>query len=496
MNAPQYDAIIIGSGAGGAAAAYRLVRAGLRVALLEKGPRLPKDGSTLDIRRVVHQGEFLSREIWRDSAGREFAPEEHFNLGGKTKWYGAALLRFAPHEFAPDVDHGCLGWPIDYPTLAPYYDEAEELLTVRRFPIEPGLSRIVSRITRNPSTWTASPLPMGLAGGILHDAAEAAHFDGFASVRALKSDAEQSLLMRVMGDPRLTLLTNTEAVDLIGNPRHPARIIGVRTSDDQHLLGTHILLGAGALHSPRLLERYLTRSNLTAALPVAHSIGRNLKLHLLTAMVAVSARKQSDLVRKTTVLLNERYPHSSVQPLGFDAELIATLIPKLVPRALAAEIGKRAYGFFLQTEDGSDRRNRVLDGDGDGPPTLNYDASRTQPALREHRRFTRAFQRVLIGAGFFSFTQRIGLAGTAHACGTLPAGDDPAHAVVDANGSVFGMPGLYVVDGSVLPRSSRVNPSLTIYAWALRVAHLIASRTAVSGAGSSIKRSQVNHENV
>jgi choline dehydrogenase-like flavoprotein len=302
--------------------------------------------------------------------------------------------------------------------------------------------------------------------------------------------------MRVMGDPRLTLLTNTEAVDLIGNPRHPARIIGVRTSDDQHLLGTHILLGAGALHSPRLLERYLTRSNLTAALPVAHSVGRNLKLHLLTAMVAVSARKQSDLVRKTTVLLNERYPHSSVQPLGFDAELIATLIPKLVPRALAAEIGKRAYGFFLQTEDGSDRRNRVLDGDGDGPPTLNYDASRTQPALREHRRFTRAFQRVLIGAGFFSFTQRIGLAGTAHACGTLPAGDDPAHAVVDANGSVFGMPGLYVVDGSVLPRSSRVNPSLTIYAWALRVAHLIASRTAVSGAGSSIKRFQVNHENV
>ena len=119
MNTPPYDAIVIGSGAGGAAAAYRLVRAGLRVALLEKGPPLPKDGSTLDIKRVVHQGEFLSREIWRDGAGREFAPEEHFNLGGKTKWYGAALLRFAPHEFTPDVDHGCRGWPIDYANLAP-----------------------------------------------------------------------------------------------------------------------------------------------------------------------------------------------------------------------------------------------------------------------------------------------------------------------------------------------------------------------------------------
>jgi choline dehydrogenase-like flavoprotein len=312
----------------------------------------------------------------------------------------------------------------------------------------------------------------------------------------LKSDAEQSLLMRVMGDPRLTLLTNTEAADLIGDPRHPARIMGVRTSDDRRLLGSHVLLAAGALHSPRLLERYLTRNNLAAVLPAANSVGRNLKLHLLTAMVAVSARKQSDLLRKTTVLLNERYPHSSVQPLGFDGELIATLIPRLVPRALASVVGHRAYGFFLQTEDGSDARNRVVDGEGHQPPLLDYDASRIRPAAREHRRFTRAFQRALLGAGLVSFTQRIGLAGTAHVCGTLAAGTDAAHAVVDANGAVFGMPGLHVVDGSVLPRSSRVNPSLTIYAWALRVADRIASRTAASGAGSSINHPRVHHETV
>jgi len=38
------------------------------------------------------------------------------------------------------------------------------------------------------------------------------------------------------------------------------------------------------------------------------------------------------------------------------------------------------------------------------------------------------------------------------------------------------MKSLYVVDGSILPRSSRVNPSLTIYAWALRVASELAAR--------------------
>ena len=107
MNPQEYDAIVVGSGAGGAAAAYKLALGGLRVVVLEKGDHLPTDGSTLDIQRVVHQGEFLSHEPWLDGQGRRIVPEEHFNVGGKTKWYGAALLRFAEHEFRPDTAHGC-----------------------------------------------------------------------------------------------------------------------------------------------------------------------------------------------------------------------------------------------------------------------------------------------------------------------------------------------------------------------------------------------------
>ena len=67
---------------------------------------------------------------------------------------------------------------------------------------------------------------------------------------------------------------------------------------------------------------------------MSRNIGRNLKLHLLTAMVSLSATPKSDLLRKTLVLVNERYPHSSVQPLGFDGELIGTLMPRFLPRRL------------------------------------------------------------------------------------------------------------------------------------------------------------------
>ena len=44
MSEQSFDAIIIGSGAGGAAAAYSLANAGRKVLVLEKGDRLPRDG--------------------------------------------------------------------------------------------------------------------------------------------------------------------------------------------------------------------------------------------------------------------------------------------------------------------------------------------------------------------------------------------------------------------------------------------------------------------
>src|SRR5262249_54970752 len=151
----------------------------------------------------------------------------------------------------------------------------------------------------------------------------------------------------------------------------------------------------------------------------------------------------------------------------------------LVPDYLRRQVGRRAYGFFLQTEDGTDARNRVVNAaNGVDHPVLDYDEDRTPSAAREHKSFTRAFQWSLARAGFLTFTRRIGLNGTAHACGSLVCGTDSSNSVVDGNGQVHGMAGLYVVDGSVLPRSSRVNPSLTIYAWGLRVADQVARHVA------------------
>jgi hypothetical protein len=237
-----------------------------------------------------------------------------------------------------------------------------------------------------------------------------------------------------------------------------------------------VLLAAGALHSPRLLQDYLETTGLAECLPSYRMVGRYYKHHLLTALLAVSSLRITDVLRKTVVFFNTRFPHSSVQPLGFGADVIGTLFPRLMPRWTTAFIGARAYGFFLQTEDGSHESNRVLaHANGAQRPQLDYDPRRLPMAHQEHKALVRGLSRALLGVRFISLVKPIALSGTAHACGTLITGCDPNTSVVDADGKAHGMENLYVVDGSVLPRSSRVNPALTIYAWALRVADRLAS---------------------
>ena len=100
------DVIVVGSGAGGAAAALKLVEAGRRVLMLEKCGFLPRDRSTLDVKQVFKEGRFKNHEPWVDGYNKTFIPGEYYNVGGKTKWYGAALLRFSPHEFGADPLYG------------------------------------------------------------------------------------------------------------------------------------------------------------------------------------------------------------------------------------------------------------------------------------------------------------------------------------------------------------------------------------------------------
>ena len=473
----QHDVIIIGSGAGGASVAYKLVNAGKRVLLIEKGPFLPRNKSTLEVRQVFVDGVFKNHVVWLDGKGHEFVPGEFYNVGGKTKWYGAALFRFRPVEFEAEAGYDVLGWPFGYETLKPYYDEATALLDITTFKNEPQLQALLDKITMADPAWKLESLPLGLSKDIVNHPEEAKHFDGFAVPSGDKSDSERNLIDHIRGKPNFTLIAGDPVAELIAAPGDPRTITGVKCADGSAYEADTVVLAAGAMTSPRILQDHLNASGLT--LPCGDLVGANFKMHINSAILGFSPFTDHDVLRKTAVLYNDKFPHSSMQCLGWiDAEILATQAPSEMPGFLDKFLGKRAIGFWATTEDSSSAENRIISGGPGGKPIMDYSLDRMKKAEKEHKALIDAWIERLLHAGLVGFDKYMGMAGTAHALGSLVTGDDSKSSVVDPHGKVHGMENLYVGDGSPLPRASRVNPSLTIYAWGLRLGDHLAGVSA------------------
>ena len=127
-----YDVIVIGTGAGGGTLLYELASTGKSILAIERGDYLPKEPENWDSHAVFVDNKYKAHETWIDRDGKPFRPEIHYYVGGNTKLYGAALLRFRPQDFGKLRHHGGVSpaWPIRYEDLEPYYTKAETLYCV------------------------------------------------------------------------------------------------------------------------------------------------------------------------------------------------------------------------------------------------------------------------------------------------------------------------------------------------------------------------------
>ncbi len=151
-NQPEYDAIIVGSGAGGGMSAKVLADAGLKIAVVEAGPFFdPRDPTTQTQLKWPWQsprrgagstrpfGDFdmawggweIEGEPYTNRPGTEFMWFRSRMLGGRTNHWGRISLRFGPKDFkAKDRDGLGENWPIDYADVKPYYDKLDKLVGV------------------------------------------------------------------------------------------------------------------------------------------------------------------------------------------------------------------------------------------------------------------------------------------------------------------------------------------------------------------------------
>jgi cholesterol oxidase len=87
--------------------------------------------------------------------------------------------------------------------------------------------------------------------------------------------------------------------------------------------------------------------------------------------------------------------------------------------------------------------------------------------VRGSHKLTREFARRTNGIALGSLGENLlGLPTTAHILGGAPIGQNAEEGVVNKRFEVHNYPGLYIVDGSIMPANPGVNPSLTITALA------------------------------
>ena len=209
--------------------------------------------------------------------------------------------------------------------------------------------------------------------------------------------------------------------------------------------------------------------------------------HVNSVLMAISKCPNPTIFQKT-LSLNDFYfaSHDWEFPMGhisfvgkLDGDTLKAGAPAIAPHWTLELMGRHSLDFWLTSEDLPAPENRVtLDADGgivlhlhennmEAHHRLRAELRKMLPAIDCH---AHAFDRSLY------LGRDIPIGGTAHQCGTLRFGRDPAASVLDVDCKAHELDNLYVVDASFFVSSGAVNPSLTIIANALRVGERLAER--------------------
>jgi choline dehydrogenase-like flavoprotein len=496
---PHFDIVIIGSGAGGGTMARALSETSARVLVLERGGFVPQEPENWSPDAVWKKLRYQTQERWLDDRGREFRPYTHYNVGGNTKFWGSVLYRLRREDFQAVQHRGGLSpaWPIDYDTLAPYYDRAEELYHVRGAlgsdPTEPprrpypydavphstAMAEIVARLEAQ--GLHPSPLPLGvLRPGEENGCVLCNTCNSFACRIHAKSEADVCGIRPAIERPNVTLWTNACARRLITDPSG-SRLVAVDVERDgvtTRVEAPLFVVSCGAVNSAALLLRSADDRHPGGLANSSGLVGRRYMAHLATMMQAFHPFRPNETVFQKTVAINDfylrgpngNYPLGQIQSQGRTHGVMAQTVVPWIPLWAYDAWVSRGVDWLVMSEDLPDAGNRVTV-DATGRIQLHYRPNN----LAAHGQLVRETSRILRRLGYWLVVKHShGKRNTTHQCGTLVFGQDPRTSVLDPFCRAHDVPNLFVVDASFFPSSAAVNPGLTIVAQALRTAdHII-----------------------
>jgi choline dehydrogenase-like flavoprotein len=466
----RYEVIVVGSGAGGGVVAAELADAGRNVLLLECGPH----HSAADHLRWEARA---NHELWWPIAFAEPArsdqpPMVMFRgrcVGGTTTINTKVALR--PCEEDYEKWHAAAGLvnehgePFGGPDLLPYLERVERRLGVRERSdwqqcvktVEPGFKALGAELEPVMSYTDANCMR---CGSCLQGCPTNA---GKSSLNAYIQPAivHSGLELRADCDVRRVI------IEARGDGLEATGVECVDAGGEQHRVDADVVvIAAGALATPGLLLRSGVREAAGDS-PSSRLIGRNLGFHV---------------ARLVEGLFDEPQDAHMVYPIsahcmqfqrdadgGFVVEAATVQDPIGFATALCDEQGVPLWGDELvQAVRGYRYITGLLTLVNDENTRDRYSFAFNE---REQERIDRslAFAQEILRAAGAKRLFHTGVLST-HVQGSCRMGSDPERSVLNAHGESHDVRRLFVGDGSVVPRTLSVNPSLTIMALASRLA--------------------------
>ena len=490
------DIVIIGSGMGGATAAFVLADTGARILILERGEHLRDTPETRDDRAVFQRGHFRPKETWLDATRVPFNPGNYYNVGGNTKFYGAVMYRFRAEDFRPQrhMEGETFGWPFSYEDIEPWYGRAEKLFHVRgelgddptephhstsydfpAIPDEPSVAKVRERLKRQGVHTSSLPIAVDHVAWLKR---AKTGWDAFPDTFTGKIDAETGPLAAALKHDNVAMMTGVEVLRLAtdGVGKRVTHAVVRQNGQEVEVMADRFIVAAGAVNSSALLLRPGHENGLANG---SDQVGRNFMNHNCTAVISIDPRLRNTAIHQKTFGFNDfyledpktGYPLGNVQILGkITGPIFKANMPK-APEFMTNLLARYSFDWYVINEDLPNPNSRVtIDGD-----SIMLDWQRSN--MRSHGTLVERVTDTFRGAGFpIVLSRAFDRRTPSHQCGTARMGVDPATSVVDPWCRSHDVENLHIMDASVLPTSAAVNPSLTIAAVTLRSASHLRAR--------------------
>lgn len=516
MNNTKYDFIIVGSGAAGAASAWRLCQSGYKVACLERGKNLvpaeyPSTKSNWELLKQTDFNPVISSrqnesDYPVDDSSSPIAVCNYNAVGGSTILYSAHFPRFQPQDFKMKTADGLYeDWPISYDDLKPYFELNESEMSVSGLVGDPMYPDIESLLP---------PVPIGKTGELIAKAFNIKGWHWWPSYSAISTvakngrDACINLGPCNTGCPQgakssvdITYLARAKTlgldlytecfVDSIIVENEIAQGVNYFDNAGEHhqLFADKVILAASAIGTPRLLMNSKNTNGSKGISNTSGLVGKNLMIHPLGYAEGVfEDLLDTDIGPQGCMIYSlEHYRNRELDfNLGYMMHVLRGTGP--VEAATSAYSRRKLrFGENLEEDFNDFYRKQVsisiicddlpqenncvelsdeLDRFGTPGVKIKYEVSdNTLQMMKDGMGKAKEILKLAGAKKTYAYgpVRNTGW----HLMGTCKMGNDSKNSVVNAEGESHDVKDLFIVDSSCFVTGSCVNPANTIQAVAL-----------------------------